>query len=229
MDPSDAVTLVGKQVVGAGVGYIIAQIRAMTPSTRMEAARREMLDDLVTDTTAALAKLAERVVKLEASGPEAEKLLGAALHRLVPETLSSLTRERRRLMAAALAGIVSPDLTLEQKSRVTRAISLLEPSDVIHLRLFEEHNRSPYSKEPRTADATRDNWIKGGRGMKYEVASLEAAGCLALIPGPIKSGHLLTPLGKDVLAYIQDWEPDAAAATDTSAAEQVQPKSGSST
>ncbi len=54
--------------------------------------------------------------------------------KLFPEAVSSTTRERTRLLCAALAGAASPDIDAETKSRVARVVVQLEPSDIIILK-----------------------------------------------------------------------------------------------
>jgi hypothetical protein len=54
--------------------------------------------------------------------------------RLLEEAIESPTSDRLRLMCAGMAGVIAPDLDVEMKSRVTRAVAMLEPSDVLALR-----------------------------------------------------------------------------------------------
>jgi hypothetical protein len=81
------------------------------------------------------------------------------------------TEPRMTMLAAAAAGVVfTPDLDSEMRSRVARAVTQLEPSDVQHLRALAEIERGRH-----LGDARR------GRVLGPSRSALEAAGCIAMV------------------------------------------------
>ena len=102
------------------------------------------------------------------------------------------------MLAAAAAGVLTPDLDSEMRSRVVRAVEQLEPSDVIVLRQAE--STSP------------------GQALKYLGAGPEAraalfsSGCLVLVGGGMALGQNVevTPIGRAVLKTLEAWRPSGA-------------------
>jgi len=87
--------------------------------------------------------LQEAVDKRRAEDREFDRRVGASLQRgeeaalvtrLARAAAQATTDERMEMLAAAAAGILTPDLDSEMRSRVSRAVEELEPSDVIALR-----------------------------------------------------------------------------------------------
>lgn len=62
---------------------------------------------------------------------------------LLRAAVESTTRERMRMLCAALAGLWRPDFTAELRSRVSRTVLELEPSDLLLLRSLEADEREP--------------------------------------------------------------------------------------
>src|SRR2546423_1409851 len=78
------------------------------------------------------AKDREYVERLQRSFSRGEAR--ALATQLVQAAAQSTTEDRMRMLAAAAAGVLTPDLDSEMRSRVARAVEQLEPSDVIALR-----------------------------------------------------------------------------------------------
>lgn len=205
MDPASIITTVGR----LSTTYGIKKLLALTTQAKYEAALQQMVTDTVFEVEAAVIKLDERLKRIERENPAGterfappltEEQFAALFARLFPEAVLATTRERRKLMATAIAGIITPDVSLEEKSRVARALAGLEPSDVLHLRVFV--------KEMRVPDAEIRLWQKLGRGEPHSQTALENAGCLVWREGRgMPGGYLATPLGKAVVKYLEDWSP----------------------
>jgi len=76
--------------------------------------------------------------------------VAAVVMRLFPEAVMATTALRRRMLAHALAGLLQPDLDSETRSRVTRAITQLEPGDVRELRKVDEASRAAGTQSAAT-------------------------------------------------------------------------------
>src|SRR6266568_1376044 len=72
-----------------------------------------------------------------------EREVSALFPALLRAAAESSTRERMRMLCAALAGIWSPDLAAELRSRVSRAVLELQPSDVLYLRMLAQDEGRP--------------------------------------------------------------------------------------
>lgn len=131
------------------------------------------------------AKLRERVTEREVATLFPSLLRAAA---------ESSTRERMRMLCAALAGIWRPDLEAELRSRVGRAVLELEPSDVRRLRELIPANPS---ERMRSIHVERDGeW-------------LVRAGCLgddSLRAGG--RGIYVTAVGHALLESLSTWTPE---------------------
>lgn len=125
----------------------------------------KMVERMGGDAEAAIAQLANSVTEEEAA---------AMTGRLIREAVFSATQDRRRLMAAAMAGTFSPDFEVEQKSRITRAIAQLEPSDIVALRDVAQGR--PFGKEGMLSMKSRQAIH---RNRQVSLAALEGAGCVA--------------------------------------------------
>jgi hypothetical protein len=152
------------------------------------------------------------------TGEEAAAITG----RLIGEAVFSATKDRRRLMAAAMAGAFSPDFEIEQKSRITRAVAQLEPSDIVALRDIDKGTPVGHGLLI-SMEAMQE--VRRKRAMSLD--ALAGAGCLVEvvvqkertevsgIPRPERREHRLTDLGELTLKFIADWEPSAQGADES--------------
>jgi hypothetical protein len=109
----------------------------------------------------------------------------ALLTRLAREAAQATTEERMRMLAAAAAGVLTPDLNSEMRSRVTRALEQLEPSDIIALRVvnaarMKHHNVMQIDGQPESSRALLQTgcvFEKPGVGQdtRFEMLSLGRA------------------------------------------------------
>ena len=106
----------------------------------------------------------------------------------------STTEERMRMLAAAAAGVLTPDLSSEMRSRVARAVEQLEPSDVIALREVSGYAASGHG-------------IQQIAGSPENGAALLQTGCLLAGPTGVgfRSKYEMTPLGRAVLHALETW------------------------
>lgn len=198
-------TTIAKSTVSLGVKKLMAQFpsartselygqMAQEAAFESEGFLQRMVERLGGDPDAALQRLADTVTEEQAAS-----LLG----RLIPEAVFSATKERRRLMAAAMAGVFDPDFDLERKSRITRALATLEPSDVVTLRKLRERHEA----------FTRGVFV-GEEPDQTAALALTLAGCIALpdhaekVPDEPRL-YRVTQLGSSILSFLADWEPTA--------------------
>ncbi len=127
-------------------------------------------------------KLREKVTEREVCS------LFPALLRAAAE---SSTRERMRMLCAALAGIWRPDLEAELRSRVGRAVLELEPSDVVSLRTLAVRERGPGALRL----GPEDEW-------------LVRAGCVAEDAKVGGRGVYVTTVGRALLDALRTWMPE---------------------
>jgi len=125
---------------------------------------------------------------------EADALATAMLRAAAQAT----TEERMKMLAAAAGGVFTPDLDSEMRSRVSRAVAQLEPSDVVELRRLDEAERSP--------------GIHFSPMMTPEREPLVVTGCLADRTGRVGGSLQVTALGRAVLTSLARWEPGHGAA-----------------
>ena len=104
------------------------------------------------------------------------------------------TEGRMKMLAAAAAGVFTPDLDSEMRSRVSRAIMEFEPSDVLELRRLME------------ADQRSGGSYVAGR-MRLEWEPLERAGCIKNATMLAGHGILVNDLGRMVLTALESWAP----------------------
>jgi hypothetical protein len=118
--------------------------------------------------------------------------------RLFFEAISTTTRERTRLLCAALAGALNPDFDAEMKSRFTRAILALEPSDILLLR----DRQGGETIETKGEQAVIQSQVSAD--------ALNRAGCLDYNEGGFGGGRrqTLTELGRQLLLFLKAWKPD---------------------
>jgi len=135
-----------------------------------------------------------------------EREARAPFYRLGTEDAQATTKERMRMLAHALANLYTPDLDAERRSRVSRAILALEPSDARALRSI--------------VDLSPDEITRRLPGAAVE--SLVAAGCLAVpyssaLGSPLEEQEpvdrytQVTVVGRDVVAALAAWQPSPTA------------------
>lgn len=129
---------------------------------------------------------------------EARALFG----RLVREAAQATTKERMHLLAQALAGLYTPDIDAETRSRVSRAVVALEPSDVMSLRDAASH-------EVRDGPQGRGHYVPSRQGSP-QMDALMVAGCI-LDVNAAGGGLMVTALGVAVLKAVEGWAPGGGA------------------
>jgi hypothetical protein len=118
----------------------------------------------------------------------------ALLTRLAREAAQATTDERMRMLAAAAAGVLTPDLDSEMRSRVARALEQLEPSDVLALRKLNAARMKHHNvMQIEGAESTR---------------ALLQTGCAYEVPGVGQETRFeMLPLGRAVLRTLKQWKP----------------------
>jgi len=117
----------------------------------------------------------------------------ALITRLTREAAQATTEERMRMLAGAAAGVLTPDINSEMRSRVARAVEQLEPSDVVALREVSGYADSGHG-------------IQYIAGTPQNGAALLQTGCLLAASGiGYRSKYEMTPLGSAVLHALQTW------------------------
>lgn len=190
------------------------RLAARLPSARTTELFNEMVQDAALYAEGFVGKLVERMggdpeeAAARLSALVTEKEMTAFVARLLPEIVGSPTEERRRMLGAALAGVYHPDFSIEDKSRITRAVSMLEPSDVIVLKATPPitwmHQGGPFGRKvawgPRVV-----RWKSPTREEELSLGALQSAGCIAV--STHEDGrplHDRTPLGESVLKFLAD-------------------------
>lgn len=142
----------------------------------------------------------------EEKDPEFAQRLAAALDeresralffRLGTEAAQATTTERMRMLAHALAGVYTPDLDAEMRSRVCRAVIALEPSDVIALRRAR-------SIEPTKGTNIVSGELRMSIPPERDYEALIVAGCLA-DANVYGGGVYVTDLGHAVAKVLELW------------------------
>lgn len=207
-------------IAKAGVSVALKKLESMLPSARTTDLYKQMADDAAYECEGFIKKMVERmggdpdvaIARLADSVNEEEA--AAIIGRLLPEAVFSATKDRRRLMAAAMAGTFSPDFRIEEKSRITRAIAQLEPSDVVVLRSVKGFGLAG-------PEVVTRNFQERVRNRELSLTALEAAGCIEEIVEPARRDsrgevhrperrkNELTHLGSMTLQFIAEWEPAA--------------------
>ncbi len=121
-----------------------------------------------------------------------EREVCALFPALLRAASDSSTRERMRMLCAALAGLWRPDLEAEMRSRIGRAILELEPSDVLYLRTLAQDEGRPGAT---LRLGPQGEWL------------LRAA-CVADDSSRIGGAIRVTALGHDLLASLSTWTPE---------------------
>lgn len=224
-------TLVAKAVelvVDLGTGYVLERIAepVLAPTwavvksvlfPRWDGAREALqlnLEEAVRRRQAEDRQFTERLDRSLQSGEA-----GALAAKFVREAAQATTSERMEMLARAAAGVFTPDLTSEMRSRVARAVAQLEPSDVVALRSYAglahairstlSGSRLRHSGLRRAIFSSSDN----------AQAALIAAGCLLLVQkrapfardeDPLEMVAETTELGTAVLKALGEWNPPGA-------------------
>lgn len=148
--------------------------------------------------------LAEAVEKRRAEDKEYDAKLVASLKRgeadallthLARAAAQATTDDRMEMLAAAVAGVLTPDLDSETRSRVARAIEQLEPTDAVSLRAV--------------AKIAKGLPIVGVNGGEASRAALVQAGALIVHVGGKSFAQVLevTSLGLSILKALEHWKP----------------------
>ena len=139
-------------VTGLAVSYVVGKafdhLLSLLPNNTEKVNRkwREMMDDAWLEFQGDLRTVVARIEKLEnqPSTVIGEREATALVVRLLPEAAAATTQERRRLLTSALAGLFRKSTyRREMRSRVSRAVMQLEPSDVVELREPDKAYRTP--------------------------------------------------------------------------------------
>ncbi len=156
----------------------------------------------------------------EEKDPEFAQKLAAALDerearalffRLTTDGAEATTVERMRMLAHALAGLYTPDLNIEMRSRVSRAVLALEPSDVAALR------EAMVADDSRTRKVDGTIFVLSSLTPSRAYEGLKAAGCIQ-DDNETRGGLYVTELGRAVVKALELWRSDAESNTPTSAA-----------
>lgn len=138
-----------------------------------------------------------------------EQQAASLIGRLLPEAVFSVTEDRRRLMAAAMAATFSPDFDLEEKSRITRAIATLEPSDIVTLRAVHAASGAVRS---RSAQGEGQATEPRHSADQVSLAALVATACVLETLQIGSYQYRASALGSALLRFLAEWEPSSAAA-----------------
>ncbi len=185
----------------------------------------KLLEEMIFDLTEALTRLSERFENLaEQVDTKVDKHEMVTLWtRFLPEAAMATTRERRRMLAYALAGLFTPDLETEERSRLSRVFLQLEPSDVIFLREHERTTSLDRAVAHIQAEDSDSNTQQQARKSPHSYWALQSLGLLVEAGAQIKIGELQFPnlmvsiLGRAALKALQNWQPgQAIASADTS-------------
>lgn len=203
--PIDPLT---EKVLTAAAKIAFGKLAALLPNNAraVDEAYTAMLQDMVLEVTAAFrAHLAHH----EAKDPEFAQRVAAALderearslfYRLGTEAAQATTTERMRMLAHALAGLYTPDLDAEMRSRVSRAVLALEPSDVVALRevITGETLRA---KATAVGGEFRTSWP-----LEHEpvLEALIVAGCIQ-DDNKTRGGLYVSALGRAVVKALELW------------------------
>lgn len=195
------------------VGLAARVLRPLSEQARFERVRDEQMRDWLAELAEQVARLERRYADLQASVTEnvERQLLGTIL-RLTPDALGALTEDHRSLLAAAAASVLRPDFETEMKSRVLRAVTVLEPSDVVHLRTL--------AADVGADTATRiasflERQTRRAEGFEAKDPSVlreffsESVLSTAHLLDTEDGGLEVTPLGHETLRYLSEWHPAA--------------------
>lgn len=182
-------------VVSYGLGKLLDEVIARLPTSldALTRAKQELIEEAAKKVREALELQARKNVEFEVRLASAldEREAVALFLRLLPEAAVATTRERMEMLAYALAGLFQPDLSAEARSRVSRAVTQLEPSDVVELRKLVEAWDTKDLKD--VTMPTPGRWV------------LLYTGCVAHPAGPPPPAFWPTDLGRAVLATLVNW------------------------
>lgn len=126
---------------------------------------------------------------------------GSLVASFVRAAAQATTDERMDMLAAAAAGVFTPDLGSELRSRVARAVAAMEPRDVVSLREVSVAGGSILVPEGNEESARLE--------LRDTVPPLLQAGCVR--PVPVFGGlrYTITPTGRGVLEALRCWKRTA--------------------
>lgn len=177
----------------------------LNTQAQFEKARDEQTRDWLAELAAQVqaletvkADLLERVSSAE------ERLFHQTVLRLWPEAIGALSADHRSLLAAAAAGVLRPDFDVETKSRVLRALSQLEPADIVQLRQLANTLRLFSSKSSGDLGGRYDPHQNAPVGTSFFRENVLRT---ALCAEETEYGMKISHLGTEVLRYLEAWEP----------------------
>jgi hypothetical protein len=203
--------------IGAAIKTLLRRLGLESAQTAINRMYEEQVKEIALEWPRHVERLQQdfaeqgRDLQVEIAEKVDERAATILFARMLEEAIESPTRERLSLMCGAMTGVINPDLDVETKSRVARAVAMLEPSDVILLR--------------RMVDAKTDHAIGGlAAEQRLEAEALQLAGCIRLGDdgvGFLSSVHQkeenarlslptlgqVTLLGSAVLRQIGTWQP----------------------
>lgn len=188
---AEILTVAVKTAFSLGLSRLLKMLRAN------DVAVREAIEE---QTQEVLFEMQEAIRQQGAQADESLTLKEAlALVRpLYDEALRSPASERIRMLAHAMAGLFKPNYELEMKSRVSRAVGQLEPSDVHLLRDIRGTN-----------DPGREKIYKERKGVAF--APLVQSACV-FVDWSGYGGYSkieVTPTGQAVLDVLAGWQSTA--------------------
>ncbi len=190
----------------ASIGIFARRLGALTTQAKYDAAFRKMADDAIFEIDAQVQRvvvrqlgLGDKVERLEERISDAEFIEN--FRRLAQEAASSSAEDRRRLFAVAIASGLRPDFEQEERSRIVRALLMLETSDILRLRAIDN---------PPPPTGVGSGWPSAPqpphmRDYTAEMSEEALRGALCIPFDQHQMG--LTPLGDAVLRFVEDWQP----------------------
>lgn len=201
---ADPIVFLGKYLAGKALGVAGSAMRdlAAAPPNQFEEIRQRNGAEATFEFTLALERLEQKHARVaeELRGKITEREAGALFTQLLGAAADSSTRERMRMLCAALAGVLLPNFDAETRSRVSRAVMQLEASDVLELRKLYMVERAP--------------GFAPSLQMTPALEPLVLAGCVR--DQSSLAGHpavATTERGHAVLAALEVWEPEPSSAT----------------
>ncbi|MHB8878882.1 MAG: hypothetical protein ACYC8T_34710 [Myxococcaceae bacterium] len=195
------VEVVVEKALEKSVELVVERLRALLPTEGTKRLYRKLAEDAAFEASGYFRLLVERlgkdpeVVAAHIAATVTDEQAAALFGKLFPEAVYAATTDRRRLIAAALAGTFDPNYDVEMKSRLARAITMLEPSDVLVLRRMAEQH------DPLLASTSGPHQVS--------LPALQAAQCTTAAGhfiGQIQ-GVAVTEFGRTLLRWIADWQP----------------------
>ena len=151
--------------IGAPIKGLLRQATSLRASEMLDRVYQQQVEEIALEWPVHLERLAEafatsnRDLGAILEGKLDERAATVLFLRLLDEAIESATHERLSLMCAGLAGTFNPDLDVETKSRVARAVALLEPSDIDVLRVFAG---SAYARNALPKPISEETLLRAG-------------------------------------------------------------------